>query len=135
MKIGALAQKTGLSIQTIRFYERRGLLPRPERTQSNYRIYCASALKQLLFIKQCRSLDMSIAEIDQLLVTKAKPENSCSSVNETIERHIEDVNNRIDELTALQHSLLSIKSACADNVKVKDCGVLNELENVANSED
>ena len=56
MKIGQLADKTGLSIQTIRFYERKALLAAPQRTQSNYRLYSDEALKQLLFIKQCRAL-------------------------------------------------------------------------------
>ena len=60
MKIGLLAAKTGLSIQTIRFYERKSLLAAPERTASNYRSYSEDALKQLLFIKQCRALDMTI---------------------------------------------------------------------------
>ena len=73
MKIGVLAEKSGLSIQTIRFYERKGLLPPPERTQANYRVYANGTLQHLLFIKQCRALDMTIEEIDQLLVTRANP--------------------------------------------------------------
>ena len=63
LKIGALSTKTGLSIQAIRFYERKALLSAPERTQSNYRSYSDVALKQLMFIKQCRALDMTIEEI------------------------------------------------------------------------
>ena len=77
MKIGQLADKTGLSIQTIRFYERKALLAAPQRTQSNYRRYSDEALKQLLFIKQCRALDMTIEEISLVLETRAKPDSSC----------------------------------------------------------
>lgn len=133
MKIGQLADKTGLSIQTIRFYERKALLAAPERTQSNYRSYSDEALKQLLFIKQCRALDMTIEEISLVLETRANPDNSCESVNATIDKHIEDIESRIIELNALQKTLLSFRSACEDDKKVKDCGVLQQLDNIVTS--
>lgn len=133
MKIGQLADKTGLSIQTIRFYERKALLAAPERTQSNYRSYSEEALKQLLFIKQCRALDMTIEEISLVLETRANPDNSCESVNATIDNHIEDIESRIIELNALQKTLLSFRSACEDDKKVKDCGVLQQLDNIVTS--
>jgi len=133
MKIGQLADKTGLSIQTIRFYERKALLAAPERTQSNYRLYSDEALKQLLFIKQCRALDMTIEEISLVLETRANPDNSCESVNATIDKHIEDIESRIIELNALQNTLLSFRSACEDDKKVKDCGVLQQLDNIVTS--
>ena len=133
MKIGQLADKTGLSIQTIRFYERKTLLSAPQRTQSNYRLYSDEALKQLLFIKQCRALDMTIEEISLVLETRANPDNSCESVNATIDKHIEDIESRIIELNALQKTLLSFRSACEDDKKVKDCGVLQQLDNIVTS--
>jgi Cd(II)/Pb(II)-responsive transcriptional regulator len=133
MKIGQLADKTGLSIQTIRFYERKKLLSAPQRTQSNYRLYSDEALKQLLFIKQCRALDMTIEEINLVLETRANPDNSCESVNATIDKHIEDIESRIIELNALQKTLLSFRSACEDDKKVKDCGVLQQLDNIVTS--
>ncbi|MGY0563460.1 MAG: Cd(II)/Pb(II)-responsive transcriptional regulator [Paraglaciecola chathamensis] len=133
MKIGQLADKTGLSIQTIRFYERKALLAAPQRTQSNYRSYSDEALKQLLFIKQCRALDMTIEEISLVLETRANPDNSCESVNATIDKHIEDIESRIIELNALQKTLLSFRSACEDDKKVKDCGVLQQLDNIVTS--
>ncbi|GAB2675471.1 Cd(II)/Pb(II)-responsive transcriptional regulator [Aliiglaciecola aliphaticivorans] len=131
MKIGQLADKTGLSIQTIRFYERKALLAAPQRTQSNYRRYSDEALKQLLFIKQCRALDMTIEEISLVLETRAKPDSSCGTVNATIDKHIDDIEQRITELNALRQSLVTIRSACTDNKKVKECGVLHQLEIIA----
>jgi len=131
MKIGQLADKTGLSIQTIRFYERKALLSAPERTQSNYRSYSEEALKQLLFIKHCRALDMTIEEINLVLETRANPESSCESVNATIDKHIDDIEQRVMELNALRQSLISIRSTCADNKKVKECGVLHQLDSIA----
>jgi Cd(II)/Pb(II)-responsive transcriptional regulator len=128
MKIGVLAAKVGLSIQTIRFYERKELLPAPERTQANYRRYSEEVLQHLMFIKQCRALDMTIEEIKQLLETRSDPENSCGSVNTTIQKHIDDIAYRMAELNALQKALVSIRSSCADNKKVKECGVLHQLD-------
>lgn len=131
MKIGLLAAKTGLSIQTIRFYERKSLLAAPERTASNYRSYSEDALKQLLFIKQCRALDMTIEEIKLVLETRANPENSCENVNTTIDKHVDDIEHRIAELKVLQETLISIRSACDHDKKVKECGVLHQLDSIA----
>ena len=71
MKIGDVAKTTGCSIQTIRFYEKKGLLPELKRSSGNYRVYDKGTIEQLLFIKQCRSLDMSIMEVKTALVTGA----------------------------------------------------------------
>ena len=131
MKIGALSSKTGLSVQTIRFYERKALLSKPERTQSNYRSYSEDALKQLMFIKQCRALDMTIEEISLVLRARANPENSCKDINATIDKHIDNIEYRVDELKALQNTLVSIRSNCASDRKIKQCGVLHKLDSIA----
>ncbi|MDT0595436.1 Cd(II)/Pb(II)-responsive transcriptional regulator [Glaciecola petra] len=130
MKIGALSAKTGLSIQAIRFYERKTLLSKPERTQSNYRSYSDEALQQLMFIKQCRALDMTIEEISLVLEARANPENSCQDINETIDKHIENIEHRVDELKVLQKKLVSIRSNCASDTKIKECGVLHKLDSI-----
>jgi Cd(II)/Pb(II)-responsive transcriptional regulator len=133
MKIGQLADKTGLSIQTIRFYERKALLAAPQRTQSNYRSYSDEALKQLLFIKQCRALDMTIEEISLVLETRTNPESSCENVNTTIDKHIDDIKHRISELNALQKTLKSMRAACNDDKKIKECGVLHRIDSIVDS--
>ncbi|VEL97186.1 MerR family transcriptional regulator [Alteromonas sp. 76-1] len=133
MKIGQLADKTGLSIQTIRFYERKALLAAPQRTQSNYRSYSDEALKQLLFIKQCRSLDMTIEEISLVLETRTNPESSCENVNATMDKHIDDIKHRISELNALQKTLKSMRAACNDDKKIKECGVLHRIDSIVDS--
>ena len=128
MKIGELSKKSGCSIQTIRFYEKQGLFEACNRSEGNYRIYDASSLRALRFIKQCRSLDLTILEIKQLLDTKNNPDKSCSSVNNLIHQHMVDVTHRIAELEELKLTLSEMASACTDNRKVKECGVLQLLE-------
>jgi len=102
MKIGQLAQQTGTPVDTIRYYEREGLLPRAARTEGNYRIYDAVHLERLAFIRRCRSLDMTLDEIRTLLKFKDSPLESCSDINVLINEHIEHVAVRIKELKSLQ---------------------------------
>ena len=77
MKIGELAQKTGMQVETVRYYEKEGLLPRIGRTDSNYRVYSDAHVERLLFIRHCRSLDMTLDEIRILLHFKDIPDESC----------------------------------------------------------
>lgn len=128
MKIGALSKKSGCSIQTIRFYEKQHLLKACNRSEGNYRIYDGSSLITLRFIKQCRSLGLTIIEIKQLLDTKKNPDKSCTSVNNLIHQHMVDVTHRIAELQELKLTLSDMASACTENRKVKECGVLQLLE-------
>ena len=128
MQIGELAKQTGCSIQTIRFYERKGLLDKPSRTEGNYRLYDKAAADKLTFIKQCRALDISMKEIELLLAQKAEPKQSCASVNQLIDKHIESVDEKIYELSQLKNILQAMSAKCSDNKTIKDCGILNALE-------
>ncbi|MBU2876684.1 MULTISPECIES: Cd(II)/Pb(II)-responsive transcriptional regulator [Alteromonadaceae] len=128
MKIGMLATKSGCSVQTIRFYEKQGLLKQPLRSASNYRDYDTSALKQLTFIRQCRSLGISINEIQQLIALREEPDRSCESVNQMVNHHINEVSVRIDELTNLKVVLTEIASSCSAGHSIGECGVLKKLD-------
>nr|WP_136252189.1 Cd(II)/Pb(II)-responsive transcriptional regulator [Ningiella ruwaisensis] len=127
MKIGELAKRSGCSIQTIRFYERKGLLSKPKRTEANYRSYDKTLLDELIFIKQCRSLDISLKEIKSLIHNKNNPEQSCSSVNKLIDEHICQVNEKIEELLNLKSTLEQMAQSCDADKTIKECGILNEL--------
>ncbi len=115
MKIGELSKKSGCSIQTIRYYEREGLLLNPNRSEGNFRLYDSKALKQLEFVKHCRSLDISLNDIKRLIELKNKPEESCSSVNALIDQQLALVNKRMKELRALKAELQQMASACGSN--------------------
>lgn len=128
MQIGDLAKQTGCSIQTIRFYERKGLLEKPPRSEGNYRLYDKATADKLIFIKQCRALDISMKEIALLLAQKSSPNQSCVSVNLLIREHILLVDNKIDELQQLKSVLTEMSEKCSDGNTIKTCGILNELE-------
>ena len=128
MQIGELARQTGCSIQTIRFYERKGLLDKPSRSEGNYRLYDKAAADKLTFIKQCRALDISMKEIELLLEQKTSPNQSCSSVNLLIEEHIAQVDTKIDELQQLKTVLTRMSKKCSSDNTIKSCGILKDLE-------
>jgi Cd(II)/Pb(II)-responsive transcriptional regulator len=124
MKIGELAQRTGISIETIRFYEAQGLLPPPARAANNYRVYTPEHAEQLAFIAKCRSLDMAHTEIRRLLELQANPQASCQEINQLLDEHLCHVQARIAELTELKQQ---IGQRCTTAASVAECGVLQSL--------
>lgn len=127
MKIGDLATRTGTQVETIRYYEREGLLPEPARTAANYRIYDDMHVERLAFIRRCRSLDMALDEIRVLLGLKDSPSESCDEANRVLDEHLGHVMQRIEELLALKTQLLSLRSQCSEANIAADCGILKEL--------
>ena len=128
MKIGELSKTTGCSIQTIRYYEKEGLLSTPERTEGNYRLYGERALKELEFIKHCRSLDIPLTDVKRLMELKNKPEESCASVNKLIAQQLALVNNRMGELKALKAELQQMASLCTTENTIEACGIIKSLD-------
>ena len=127
MKIGELAKKSGIQIETIRYYEKEGLLPAPDRNSSNYRIYSHIHEERLMFIKRCRSLDMSLEEIKVLLDFRDAPETNCTRVNTLIDEHIGHVTQRMEELRLLETQLRELRNQCADTGVGDSCGIIHAL--------
>jgi Cd(II)/Pb(II)-responsive transcriptional regulator len=124
LKIGELAERTGCLVETIRFYERKGLLPAPTRSEGNYRLYHDAHVDRLQFILYCRGLDMSLDEIGELLDLRDRPDQDCQGVNQVLDKHIGHVTSRIKELKALQVQLKQIRSQCHATRSTKECGIL-----------
>ena len=127
MKIGELARHTGAQVETIRYYEREGLLPETARTDGNYRIYGPAHADRLRFIRNCRSLDMTLDEIRLLLCFKDSPAENCGGVNDLLDEHIGHVASRIRELHQLEQQLKSLRELCQDASDAGSCGILNQL--------
>lgn len=132
MKIGDLAKATATQAETIRYYEREGLLPDAGRTESNYRVYGESHVRRLGFIRHCRSLDMTLGEIRTLLRFKDAPEENCEEVNALLDEHIGHVATRIKELRHLQSELKELRNQCGGAGQGSlACGILNGLDEAA----
>ncbi|KFE52791.1 Cd(II)/Pb(II)-responsive transcriptional regulator [Pseudomonas syringae] len=127
MKIGELAKLTDAQVETIRYYEREGLLPPPARSEGNYRLYTQAHVERLTFIRNCRGLDMTLEEIRSLLNLRDSPQDQCESVNALIDEHIQHVNTRIASLQALQTQLLDLRERCSEGAP-DHCGILDRLE-------
>ena len=131
MRIGDLAESTGTAVETIRFYEREGLMPAAQRAENNYRIYTTTHAQRLAFIRHCRSLDMTLDEIRMLLQLRDGPVQGCGEVNELLDEHIEHVNHRIRELRTLQKDLKALRAKCGTSHANERCGILKELDTAA----
>lgn len=127
MKIGELSEQTGCSVQTIRYYEKQGLLSSGRRTAGNFRLYDHAAVERLIFIKHCRGLDLSLAEIGQLLELKRYPASSCDEINSLVDAHINQVEKRIKELESLKRDLQTLRGLCSPGRVVDQCGILQDL--------
>lgn len=127
MKIGELAKSARCTTETIRFYEKEGLMPDAERTGGNYRDYSAVHVERLRFIRNCRALDMTHDEIRALLGLTDKPAEQCGAINALVDEHISHVDHRIEELQQLKAQLTKLRSQCVVEQAVGDCGIVQEL--------
>jgi Cd(II)/Pb(II)-responsive transcriptional regulator len=127
MRIGELAKASGTQVETIRFYERAGLLPATARTEGNYRIYTPGHADRLGFIRQCRNLDMTLDEVRLLLRFKDQPQADCGEVNTLLDDHIGHVAERIRQLKALDKELRALRAACVSPHEAAQCGILNSI--------
>jgi Cd(II)/Pb(II)-responsive transcriptional regulator len=128
MRIGELARRTGCRPDTVRYYEKEGLLADPARSDGNYRLYDASHLARLTFIRNCRALEMNLDEIRALLALKDGSAGDCAGVNALLDSHIDEITERIARLQALREQLAALRECCTGTTPVEECGIMRELE-------
>ena len=127
---GDLARATGCNIETIRYYEKTGLLPDPPRTDAGYRIYSAAHATRLRFILRARELGFSMEDIRGLMGLEDGAPPTCAEVKERTERHLADVRARIADLRRIETVLAATASRCS-GAEVPDCPVLDAISNSA----
>jgi Cd(II)/Pb(II)-responsive transcriptional regulator len=127
MRIGELAIAAKSDVDTIRYYEKIGILPKPARTEGNYRYYNDAHVDRLKFVRHCRALDMTLDEVRLLLQFRDAPESDCAGVNQLLDEHIGHVTARIEALTVLEKELRQLRRQCRKAQKAKDCGILVEM--------
>lgn len=127
LKIGDLARRARCPAETIRYYEREGLLPQPDRTGGNYRLYGREHLERLAFIRNCRSLDMTLEEIRELLRLRDTPQENCAAAHRVLDEHLAHVTQRVAELRALERQLKALRRSCSLASAQQNCGILDGL--------
>ncbi len=128
MSIGELAKDTGVNVETVRYYERRGLLAPPQRTRAGYRRFNPEAARQVRFIKRAQSLGFTLKEIHDLLTLRADPETTCTDVKTRAQAKIEDIDDKLQLLTAMRQTLSNLVDTCDVGQDTGRCPILNSLE-------
>jgi Hg(II)-responsive transcriptional regulator len=127
LTIGQLAKRGGVNLETIRYYERRGILARPPRTSSGYRAFPEEALRRVGFIKRAQALGFSLREIQELLALRAQPGRSCLRVEAKAKAKIADIDAKLQQLSAMRGALTRLVAACARRGTTSACPILESL--------
>ena len=128
MTVGELAERAGVNIETVRYYERRGLLPEPARTASGYRRYEPGALARLRFIKRAQGLGFTLHEVEELLALRVRGGATCDAVGRKTRAKIALVRAKLRELEAMEKSLTRLAAACDARRPTGECPILHALE-------
>ncbi|KQS01812.1 MerR family transcriptional regulator [Sphingomonas sp. Leaf357] len=133
LMIGDLAKLTGTKVNTVRFYEAGGLLPLAERTASGRRIYGQADVQRLRFIRRTRHLGFSLDEVRTLLDLAGQHDRDCGTVDEIANLHLEEIDRKIADLTALRRELSGVIASCTGG-KMAECRILEAFSPTANCE-
>ena len=134
MRIGELSAATGVDVETIRYYEREGLLSARARQTNGYRAYGIGHLERLAFIRHCRALEIPLADIRRLLDFAAHPAAECGDIDHLIDEQLLKVQARLKSMRALERQLTELRRRCDAHHVVGECGILHELVAAAHGE-
>ncbi|WP_397505807.1 helix-turn-helix domain-containing protein [Qipengyuania sp. R86523] len=126
MRIGELAKATGTKAETIRYYEREGILPVADRTDSNYRDYSQNHLAALTFVRRARGLGFSMAQVRELLALSDHDEKPCEDVDQLVRQQLSDVDSKIADLTTLREELAQLSRSCQSD-RIGECRIVESL--------
>jgi len=128
LTIGRLAQLVGVNLETIRYYERQGLLPAPPRTAAGYRVFPRESARRLRFIKRAQELGFSLNEIAELLALRMKPGTKQTDMRMRAEAKISDIEQKIRTLQAMKKTLRQLTDRCEGCGPLSDCPILESLD-------
>jgi len=127
--IGRVAREAGVKVDTVRFYERRGVLPQPPRSDSNYRLYSKDSVRRVRFIRRAQGLGFTLQEIKTLLELRASPEVHCGDVRRCAAEKIAEIEAKVKSLRSMRTTLARLADECMDrNGATSECPILDALE-------
>ena len=127
IRIGELAERTGLTVDTVRFYEKQGLIRSAGRSEGGCREFSDDTAETLRFIAKCRALDISLSEIKKLLHVRSRSAKSCREANVVIDDQLARLRDRIRELKKLELQLAELRSVCNQELDPSDCEIIKSL--------
>ena len=126
--VGVLASETGCNVETVRYYEKSGLMPEPSRSEGGHRLYAFDHVKRLTFIRRCRELGFSIKQVKNLLMLIDEPGHCCGEVKSQAIAHVEEIQEKIEDLGQLKKVLLSMSEQChAEEYTAQNCPIIESL--------
>ena len=128
MKIGQVAQVTGLNVQSIRFYEREGLLPSVDRSNAGYRMYQKDSIQRIRFIKHAQEVGFSLKEISELLSLKVNPDGSCHMVQQIVVEKLQQLEERLESIVRMKQTLANMMELCEEGLPSRVCPILEALD-------
>jgi Hg(II)-responsive transcriptional regulator len=127
--VGQLAKEAGLNVETLRYYEKMKLLPKPKRRESRYRVYDENDLKRLLFIKRAKELGFTLKEIKELFELRIDSDAKCGDVKHLTEHRLKDIDNRISDLKKIKSVLVRLIDQCInEEVSSNECPILESIK-------
>jgi len=127
LTIGKVAEQTGCHIETIRYYEKEGLLPSPERSQAGHRLFTSQLIERLVFIRRSRELGFSMLEIRGLLAVVDGEQVSCEQVKHLADTHLTDIHEKISDLRRMEKTLKALSDQCSGD-DVPECPIIEALQ-------
>ena len=127
-KIGEVARRADVNKETVRYYEKRELIPEPDRRRSGYRIFTQRHIDQIKFIKRSQELGFTLSEIKELLELRMDEDTTCSEIKSEAQEKYQDVVEKIEDLQRIKETLVDLIDSCAGEGPKGDCPILNALE-------
>ncbi|NIP72351.1 MAG: heavy metal-responsive transcriptional regulator [Gammaproteobacteria bacterium] len=128
LKIGQVAKRTGITVETVRFYEKQGLIAAPQRSASGYRQYTPDTVKRVRFIQHAKEVGFTLKDIAELLALRREPGTSCADIKLRATHKIEEVDRKIQDLQRIREALARMAIKCSGRGDLRECPILEELE-------
>ena len=127
LTIGQLAQRAGVGVETVRFYEREGLISEPPRRPSGYRDYPLETVARIVFIRRAKNLGFTLKEINELLELRVRPRRNCAKVKQSADVKIADIDGKLSALRRMRRALIDLTRACEERTPTTECPILASL--------
>lgn len=129
LRTGQVAKAAGVNSETLRYYERRGILARPARQKSGYRQYPQDTVRIVRFIKRAQQLGFTLNEIEELLALRADDSSNCDEVRVAALTKLDEIEVKLTQLSAMKDALTTLVASCLDGASSRECPILEALDN------
>lgn len=128
LRSGEVAEEAGINVETLRYYERRGILKEPERRPSGYRVYTVETVRVIRFIKRAQELGFTLAECEELLLLRDDDTRACAEVRDAAQTKVDDIEAKIRDLRRMKRALTALVKTCTDDASTRECQILDALD-------